>query len=154
MTELTPIRREVLVDAELDIAFAVFTDRIGSWWPLAGFSVYGDGSSVAFQDGAIVETAPDKPATIWGTVTLWEPPTSLAFTWHPGAAAERASQVSVSFTPRGQQTLVRLEHAGWETFADPAAARAEYDTGWPMVLGSYRDCVRPGITEQDEIVRS
>lgn len=142
MTELTPIRREIVVDAGVEIAFEVFTDRIGSWWPLAGFSVYGEGSSVAFRDGAIVETAPDQPDTVWGTVTRWEPPTSVAFTWHPGRDSGSASRVSVDFVPRGQQTMVSLEHAGWETFADPAAARAEYERGWPMVLEPYEDSIR------------
>jgi Activator of Hsp90 ATPase homolog 1-like protein len=74
---------------------------------------------------------------VWGTVTRWEPPAAVAFTWHPGYEAERASQVEVTFTAAGAQTLVRLTHTGWEIFDDPAAARAEYDQGWPAVLGSY-----------------
>jgi uncharacterized protein YciI len=28
-------------------------------------------------------------------------------------------------------------HSGWEIFDDPAAMRAEYDKGWPTVLGAY-----------------
>jgi hypothetical protein len=28
------IRREILVDTDPATAFAVFTDRIGQWWPL------------------------------------------------------------------------------------------------------------------------
>ena len=75
---------------------------------------------------------------MWGTVTRWEPPTAVAFTWHPGQPAERASHVEVTFAAADGQTLVTLEHAGWEVFADPAAARAEYDQGWPVVLDRYR----------------
>ena len=73
----------------------------------------------------------------------------MAFTWHPGQPAERASQVAVTFaavpgpTAAGQ-TLVRLEHTGWDAFADPAAARAEYDHGWPLVLDRYREHVCAG----------
>jgi uncharacterized protein YciI len=44
----------------------------------------------------------------------------------------------------GSQTLVRLEHTGWEAFDDPAAARAEYDHGWPLVLGRYQEHVADG----------
>ena len=52
---------------------------------------------------------------------------------------------SRSPSPRaGGQTLVRLEHAGWEAFADPAAARAEYDQGWPLVLDCYHEYVSVG----------
>jgi uncharacterized protein YndB with AHSA1/START domain len=50
------------------------------------------------------------------------------------------SQVEVTFTAAGSQTLVALTHSGWEAaFADPAAARAEYDQGWPTVLSCYRE---------------
>jgi uncharacterized protein YciI/uncharacterized protein YndB with AHSA1/START domain len=147
MTELTPIRREVLVDADADVAFSFFTERIGAWWPVAQLSVYGAEASVAFRDGVIVESAPGRPDTVWGTVTQWQPPSSLSFTWHPGADPARASQVSVTFTQHGQQTLVRLEHAGWETFTDPGAARAEYDHGWPEVLQSF------GRTLEERVVR-
>jgi uncharacterized protein YciI len=111
--------------------------------------VYGKGATVAFTDGQIVERSPDGETSVWGTVTRWEPPTAVAFSWHPGQPAERASQVAVTFaaapgpTAAGQ-TLVRLEHTGWGAFADPAAARAEYDHGWPLVLDRYRDRVSAG----------
>ena len=45
-------------------------------------------------------------------------------------------------TAIGEQTLVTLIHSGWETFDDPAAARAEYDQGWPMVLTRYAEQVQ------------
>lgn len=32
-----------------------------------------------------------------------------------------------------------MEHTGWEVFADPAAARTEYNQGWPLVLECYRE---------------
>jgi uncharacterized protein YndB with AHSA1/START domain len=47
--------------------------------------------------------------------------------------------VRLTFTDLGEQTRVRLEHSGWEIFDDPAAARAEYDEGWPHVLDCYGD---------------
>ena len=62
----------------------------------------------------------------------------MAFSWHPGQPPERASQVEITFAAAGGQTLVTLEHTGWEAFADPAAARAQYDQGWPVVLDCYR----------------
>jgi uncharacterized protein YndB with AHSA1/START domain len=61
---------------------------------------------------------------LWGTVTRWEPPDEVAFTWHPGKAAERASQVEVTFTAADKQTLVSLTHSGWGIFDDPEAARS------------------------------
>jgi uncharacterized protein YciI len=71
-------------------------------------------------------------------VSRWDPPEAVAFSWHPGYSADRASRVEVTFAAAGSgQTLVTLTHTGWEAFADPAAARAEYDQGWPFVLERY-----------------
>jgi hypothetical protein len=69
----------------------------------------------------------------------------VAFTWHPGKTPDRASHVEVTCAaaPDGaaaepsEQTLVTLVHTGWDSFDDPATARAEYDQGWPLVLGRY-----------------
>ncbi len=138
---LPPIRREIVVDADRDTAFEAFTAGIGRWWPLAGHSVHGAGSTVEFAAGQIVERATGGETAIWGSVTTWDPPGALAFTWHPGRGPDRASQVRVTFTDLGEQTRVRLEHSGWEIFDDPVAARAEYDEGWPAVLDCYGDHV-------------
>jgi hypothetical protein len=139
VSTIPPIRREVLVDADPVTAFEVFTASLGRWWPLAELSVYGDDATVAFTDGQIVERSADGQAAIWGTVTRWEPPGVVAFSWHPGQPADRASNVEVTFAAADSQTRVTVEHNGWEAFADPAAARGEYDHGWPMVLDRYRD---------------
>ena len=55
----------------------------------------------------------------------------------------------MTFAAAQDQTLVTLEHSGWEAFADPAAARAEYDHGWPVVLDGYRDHVAGNAGDQD-----
>jgi uncharacterized protein YciI len=139
VSTIPPIRREVLVDADPATAFEVFTHNLGQWWPLAELSVYGDDATVAFADGQIVERSADGQSAIWGTVTRWEPPGLVAVSWHPGQQADQASNVEVSFAAADGQTRVTVQHSGWESFADPAAARAEYDHGWPMVLDRYRD---------------
>jgi uncharacterized protein YciI len=146
---LPPIRREILVDADPATAFDVFTGRIGQWWPLDDLSVYGAGGTVAFADGRIVERSEAGEATVWGTVTRWEPAAAVAFTWHPGGPPDEASNVEVIFTAADAQTLVTLTHAGWEQFTDPAAARAEYDLGWPVVLSRYRDHTAHGVPDAD-----
>jgi uncharacterized protein YciI len=150
VSTVPPIRREILVDADPATAFEIFTAGIGRWWPLEKLSLHGQDSTVAFTDGRIVETSAGGERVVWGTVTRWDPPGALAFTWHPGYSADRASQVEVTFAAATAQTLVRLEHTGWEAFADPAAAREEYDHGWPIVLDGYRDDVSRGGTGEDE----
>ena len=139
MSTVPPIRREVLVDAGPEAAFDVFTAGIGRWWPIAELSVHGSGGTVAFTGGQIVERSATGQQAVWGTVTRWEPPAAVAFTWHPGQTPERESHVEVTFTAAGPQTLVTVIHTGWDVFADPAAARAEYDHGWPVVLGRYQE---------------
>jgi len=150
VSTVPPIRREILVDANPEIAFEVFIERLGLWWPLAELSVFGASATVAFTDGQIIERSADGRTAVWGTVARWEPPEAVAFSWHPGQPADRASHVEVTFAAAAGQTRVRLEHSGWEAFADPAAARAEYDHGWPMVLDRYRD----GIARHDDTARS
>jgi uncharacterized protein YciI len=139
VSTVPPIRRQIILDADPETAFAVFTERLGQWWPLAELSVYGAGATVAFDEGHIVERSAEGRTAVWGTVTRWEPPSVVAFSWHPGRTPQKASHVEVIFAARADQTLVTLEHAGWDAFADPAAARAEYDQGWPMVLDRYRE---------------
>ena len=138
MTTAVPaVRREILVDATPDVAFRVFTQRIGSWWPLATHSVYGAGGTVSFEDSDIVERSASGEASVWGTVTTWEPPSLLSFTWHPGASDDRSSQVTVRFVAAGTQTKVTLLHEGREVYADPTRMRDEYDHGWRGVLDLY-----------------
>lgn len=155
MNAVPPIRREILVEADPAAAFEVFTAGLGRWWPLGEHSVHGvhgKAATVSFEKmsvGArIVERVADQD-TVWGTVTRWEPPEAVGFSWHPGYSADRASQVEVTFAAAGSgQTLVTLTHTGWEAFADPAGARAEYDEGWPFVLERYREEVARGGGEQ------
>jgi uncharacterized protein YndB with AHSA1/START domain/uncharacterized protein YciI len=147
MSPVPPVRREVLVQASTDKAFEIFTARIGDWWPVVAHSVHGEGGTVAFEDGRLVERAAGGEVCLWGTVTRWEPPALVAFSWHPGEPDGPQTHVTVSFTASGEQTLVRLEHSGWEVLADPAATRAVYDEGWPEVLAAYQQ--RAG--EPDEV---
>ena len=138
MPPLPPIRRQVVVPAGAELAFEVFTAEIGRWWPVADLSVYGAGTGVAFEGDRLVERGPDGTESVWGSVLHREPPHRLRLTWHPGAHPAKASEVEVTFAEvSGDLTLVTLEHRGWERFPDPAAARAEYDRGWPRVVAAY-----------------
>ncbi len=141
MTELPPIRRQVAVPATAEVAFKIFTAEIGAWWPVGdGHSVYGADTVVDFRDGRVVERGPDGDEAVWGTVLDWEPPYRLRMTWHPGSDPEVPSEVEVRFSELSdEQTLVTLEHRGWEAFDEPAKSRDNYNTGWPHVLGRYLD---------------
>jgi hypothetical protein len=46
-----PIRRQLIVPGGAELAFRVFTDEIGTWWPVGtGHSVFGAGSTVVVRD--------------------------------------------------------------------------------------------------------
>ncbi|MFL0410257.1 SRPBCC domain-containing protein [Microbacterium paludicola] len=137
---VAPLRRQVLVNCDPDVAYRVFMDEIGSWWPIASLGCFGEGSTVAFDGERIVETASDGRTALWGTVVDARPPREIAFTWHPGRGPEEATRVALSFVGAGEgATLVTLVHTGWEVRPDPAAARGEYAGGWVTVLGRYAD---------------
>jgi uncharacterized protein YndB with AHSA1/START domain len=139
---VAPIRRALIVDATAETAFEVFTADFGGWWPVAEFSVFGEGSSVALTDGEIVEVSASCEHVNWGSITAWDPPHLVAFTWHPSTeSAAPSSQVEVRFTDLDDQTLVVLEHSGWESYDDPQAARDSYSHGWPQVIAEYGEAV-------------
>jgi uncharacterized protein YndB with AHSA1/START domain len=139
VAELAPLTKTVTVPATVDRAFTLFTERIAAWWPLATHSV-GEASATGVEmqcrlGGQIVETVSDGSTHVWGTLTDWDPPRRVAFTWHPGRAADEATRVEVTFAAEGEGTLVTLVHSGWADRADGAKARKGYDTGWDVVLG-------------------
>ena len=144
MTETTEaVRKSVLVDADPETAFRVFTDQIQTWWPLGTHGIFGDeAEGLAFKDGKLVEGAKDGREAVWGDVLAWEPPTRVHFTWRPGFDDDKAdTEVEVRFAAEGDGTRVELVHTGWEKLENGAKSRAGYDGGWEGVLEAYRKAV-------------
>lgn len=143
---MTPLVKELTVAAPVEKAWAVFTDEIGSWWPVESHSIEPERvREVVFEarvGGRIVERWHDGTEYSWGEVELCEPPHRVRFSWHPRKDPDPATQVVVTFTAAGDATNVRLEHRGWERLGDDGAeARAQYDPGWDFVLGRYGDAI-------------
>jgi hypothetical protein len=139
---IEPVVKEIWVGAGVEGAFRRFTDEIADWWPTEKHSVSGDTCrDVRFEGwvgGRIFEEADNGQVHPWGTVTAWEPPARVAFTWHPGREADTAQRVEVEFWTEDGGTRVRLTHTGWERFGDAGAdMREEYEGGWTFVLSSY-----------------
>jgi uncharacterized protein YndB with AHSA1/START domain len=99
-----PIRQSVHVDCPVEDAFRLFTERFGDWWP-GGET--GEREIEPWRDGKIIERTTSGEEREWGTVTAWEPPDRLAFTWRPGAGADRAGTVEVEFTVEADGTRSR-----------------------------------------------
>jgi uncharacterized protein YndB with AHSA1/START domain len=137
MTTTEPVTKEIRVDAAPETAFAVFVERIGEWWPLEHYSVFGADATVAFEGDRIVERLGEQE-TVWGEVLAFELGGRVRFTWHPGRDDE-PTEVEVTFAADGDGTTVVLEHSGWEKCTgDRRAARTGYDRGWDEVLAAYK----------------
>ncbi|HEY5727859.1 MAG TPA: SRPBCC domain-containing protein [Acidimicrobiia bacterium] len=136
-----PLVKTVVVRVDVVTAFSAFTGELTAWWPLATHSVGEDTaeqvSMAPMIGGEIVETYHGGKSTVWGTVTEWDPPNAVAFTWHPGRGGDEATSVKVAFGPVEGGTEVTLTHAGWGYREDGRSARLGYDTGWDIVLGRF-----------------
>lgn len=140
----TPVRKAVTVKATPERAFQRFTAEIGTWWPRASHSIGGAESESVLMEGRvggrIRETIRGGREAVWGTVTAWDPPHRVAFTWHPGHDPAQAQDVEVRFLAIEKGTRVELTHSGFERLgADAKTARRAYPMGWVYVLGLYAD---------------
>jgi uncharacterized protein YndB with AHSA1/START domain len=149
MTLITiePVVREVSVRRSTTDAFRIFTEEIGAWWPLDTHSRAHDEErpspavSAAVEPrvgGRVYEIWADGGTCDWGTVITWEPPGRLVLAWKPNASDQPPTEVEITFTPDGEETLVRLEHRGWERLGDAGARKADgYRTGWIPVMDRF-----------------
>jgi len=144
--EISPLVKTVVVPVGVERAFEAFTAETSAWWPMFGHSVGGAAANEVQMEGAvggrIVEYGAEGELATWGTVSDWDPPTTVGFSWHPGGDPSDAGQVTVTFTPTGDGTEVQLVHSGWERRGDGARARLSYDTGWDYVLGKFVEFAR------------
>jgi uncharacterized protein YndB with AHSA1/START domain len=144
--EISPLVKTVVVPVGVERAFEAFTAETSAWWPMFGHSVGGAAANEVQMEGAvggrIVEYGAEGELATWGTVSDWDPPTTVGFSWHPGGDPSEAGQVTVTFTPTGDGTEVQLVHSGWERRGDGARARLSYDTGWDYVLGKFVEFAR------------
>lgn len=138
----TPILKVVSVQAPPEAAFHRFTAELHSWWPLRSHSIGEEQAESVrmegFVGGRIVERIQGGRECVWGTITAWEPPRRVAFSWHPGQDPATAQDVELRFAPAGTGTRVELEHRGFERLgAQGRRARRAYPLGWTYVLGLY-----------------
>ena len=151
-----PVVKSITVGCPPDEAFRFFTAAFGAWWPRATHSCIAFASghtdqpvAVTFDarpGGLIVEHGRGGERHVWGTVVACDPPSRVAFTWHPGRAADTAQQVAVTFTPDAAGTSVVLAHSGWERLGEKATAvRASYDQGWVSVFDAFAGFVSSEI---------
>jgi uncharacterized protein YndB with AHSA1/START domain len=142
-TVVAPIVRSVLVACSQEHAFRVFTEDIGSWWPLDQYSIGDDKAETVTIEprvgGRILETIRDADPALWGTLLAWEPFDRLVIEWRVNPE-NPPTEVEVRFTPEDGATRVELEHRCWERFGERAAeAREGYQAGWQELLALYAE---------------
>lgn len=144
------VRKQIVVLAPIEQAFAVFTQRFGDFKPpehnLLGAPIV----ETVFEPrvgGHIVDRGEDGGECRWARVLVYEPPERVVFSWDIGPTwqietePESASEVEVRFiaeTPG--RTRLELEHRhidrhgpGWPAVSDGIAG----DAGWPLYLARY-----------------
>ena len=146
----TAVRKQVVVEAPIERAFAVFTDGFGDFKPREHNLMRSPIARTVFEPlvgGHIVDIAEDGSECRWARILVYQPHELVVFSWDIGpdwqlvSDPENASEVEVRFvaeTP--QRTRVELEHRhidrhgpGWEAVRDGIAD----DQGWPLYLDRF-----------------
>ncbi len=144
------VRRQVVVEAPVEQAFTVFTQRFGDFKPREHNLLSVPIVETVFEPkvgGHIVDRGADGSECRWARILAYEPPNRVVFSWDisprwqletdPG----NASEVEVQFVAEtAQRTRVELEHRhldrhgdGWQGVRDGVA----HDAGWPLYLDRY-----------------
>ena len=146
---IAPVVRSIDVDASVERSFAVFTEDIGTWWPLEAHGVFDERAKTCVMEprvgGRVYEVSIDGDEAEWGTVTAFEPPHRVVWSWQPNPNRPAATEVEIVFTAQDGGTHVELTHRGWELFGDEGPdARASYNEGWPITLERFAAAVTSG----------
>src|SRR3984893_17524295 len=144
------VRTQLVVDAPIRRAFAVFTERFGDFKPPEHTLLRGPIAETVFEPrvgGHIYDRAVDGSECRWARILVFEPPERVVFSWDISpqwrieTEPDNASEVEVRFVAETQQrTRVELEHRnldrhgpGWEAVRDGIAD----DAGWSLYLARY-----------------
>ena len=143
------VRKAVSVQAPPAVAWRVFTEQMGSWWPLANYKI-GKANAVdaviePHVGGRWYERGDDGSTCDWGVVLSWEPPSRLVLSWDISADWQPdptlKTEIEVRFIPVGKDgTRVELEHRLLDRYgARRDEMRHIFDTegDWGRLLQSF-----------------
>jgi len=149
-TEQASVRTQIVVEAPIERAFSVFTERFADFKPPEHNILGVELAETVFEPrvgGHIIDRAVDGSECRWARVLAYEPPDRVTFSWDLNpqwqveSDPEKTSVVEVRFmaeTP--QRTRVELEHhhidrhgEGWQAVRGGVAA----DDGWPLYLQRF-----------------
>jgi uncharacterized protein YndB with AHSA1/START domain len=145
------VRKRVSVEAPREIAWKVFTERMGSWWPLAVYKIGKVNAVDAIMEprvgGRWYERGEDGSSCDWGRVLVWEPYSRLVLSWDISADwqydPDLHTEIEVRFIADGDsRTQVQFEHRRLDRYgARRDEMRTIYDeTGdWGRLLAAFAE---------------
>jgi uncharacterized protein YndB with AHSA1/START domain len=143
------LRKVISVKASPEVAWRVFTEKIGAWWPLATHKI---GKAKAVDavieprvNGRWYERGDDGSTCDWGRVLAWEPPLRLVLSWDISADWQYdptlKTEVEVRFIAEGKGgTRVELEHRHLDRYGarrDQMRGIFDSEGGWSGLLASF-----------------
>jgi uncharacterized protein YndB with AHSA1/START domain len=139
----------VSVKAPPEVAWRVFTEKMGTWWPLATHKIGKANAVDAVIEprvgGRWYERGEDGSTCDWGRVLSWEPHSRLVLSWEITADFQHdpnlKTEVEVRFIADGAEgTRVALEHRYLERYGarrDEIRAIFDSDGGWKGLLDAF-----------------
>jgi uncharacterized protein YndB with AHSA1/START domain len=150
----TSVRTEIVVEAPIERAFRVFTERFDRIKPREHNMLGVDIAESVFEPrvgGRVYDRGVDGTECQWGRVLAYEPPARIVFSWDISPQwqiepdLDKASEVDVRFTRESAtQTRVVLEHRNLDRHGDGWDGMREGvrgDQGWPLYLQRYAAAV-------------
>jgi len=143
------VRKVVGVQAPQDVAWRVFTEKMGTWWPLATYKIgKADAVDAVIEPrvgGRWYERGEDGSTCDWGRVLAWEPHSRLVLSWDISADWQPdpnlKTEIEVRFiVESAERTRVELEHRRLDRFgARRDEMRRIFDTegDWGRLLESF-----------------
>ncbi len=151
MEPFEPIELEFPVACSAEHAFEVWTSKTSLWWP-RDHSVSGETSlAVTFEPrpgGRIFERTAGGVEHDWGEILTWEPPRRIIYLWHIASDRSNATEVEVTLSGQGEDTMVTIVHRGWERLGASGAERRKMNQkGWAGLFPHFvKACV--GLPDQ------
>jgi hypothetical protein len=133
--------RSVVLPLDPAAAFALFTGRIGEWWPPDRRHA-GDPHSDIFmlEDGRFYERARDGREVDLGRVRAWEPPRRILLDVFIATGPDAPTEVEIAFALRDTGTEVTVTHRPKPESEALWFARApRYALSWEAVLHALRE---------------
>ena len=150
------VRKVVTVRAPVEVAWRVFTEQMGAWWPLATYKI---GSAKAVNaiieprvGGRWYERGEDGSTCDWGSVLVWQPCSRLVLSYDITADWQYdpnlKTELEIRFLPEGPDvTRVELEHRRLDRYGDRREQmRRIFDTegDWGKLLDLFARVAAPG----------